>query len=317
MRKTLLFLAFLGLTACGGPSVATVNGDKLLVKDFARHLQLAAARSDIVWLKQPARAQAFKEKLLNDMIDETLLLQEAKRLGITATENELAEEYVNYKSQYTESAFQDMLKAKDISYDEWKDDRRRSYIIDKLRDTVAPDATQIKESELKSFYDQNINDFKRPEEVHARQILVGKEDTAKMVHSKILSGENFAAMAQQYSISPDAKKGGDIGYFSRGSFPPIFDKICFSLPVGSVSDVVKSDYGYQIFKVLDHRPARTIPFPEAKKLILRSLRQEGGQKQFENLLAQLKLNAKISIDTKKLSKIEVSHAPEAPHSDSH
>lgn len=316
MRKTLLFLAFFGLAACGSSSVATVNGDKISLKDFARHLQLAAIQNDAAWLKQPARAQAFKEKLINDMIDEALLLQEAKRLDLTATETELAEEYARYKSQYTESAFQDMMKAKGISYDEWKEDRRRSYIIDKLRETAAPDAAQIKEAELKTYYDQNIGEFNRPEEVHVRQILVGNEDNAKMIHSKLLAGDNFAALAQQYSISPDAKQGGDIGYFSRGTFPPVFDKVCFSLPVGSVSDVVKSEYGYQIFKVIDHRAARTIPFPEAKKIILNSLRQEGGEKQFENLLTQLRLKSKIAIDTKKLSKIEVSHAAEAPDPDS-
>lgn len=316
MRNHLLPPIFLVLAACSGSNLATVNGDNILVDDYKRHLQLAATQNDTTWLKQPARAQAFKEKLLNDMIDEALLLQEARRMDITATDNELAEEYVRYKSQYTEAAFQNMLKAKGISNDEWKEERRRNYIIDKLRDTAAPDASQIKESELKSFYDQNISDFNRPEEVHVRQILVGNEDTAKMIHSKLLAGDNFAALAQQYSISPDARQGGDIGYFSRGTFPPIFDEVCFSLPSGSVSDVVKSEYGFQIFKVIDHRPARTIPFSETKKLILRSLHQDGGQKQFENLLVQLQLNAKITIDAKQLSKIEVPHAAEIPSSDS-
>lgn len=317
MRKLSIILWLALLSACGKPGVATVNGEKISVRDFARHLQLAATQNDAVWLKQPTRATAFREKLLNDMIDKTLLLQEAQRLGITATDAEMAEEYARYKSQYTEAAFQDMLKAKGISYDEWKDDRRRSYIIDKLRDMAAPDADKIKESELKAFYDQNIGDFRRPEEVHVRQILVGSMDTAKMVHAKLLAGDNFAALAQQYSISPDAKQGGDIGYFSRGTFPPIFDKVCFSLPVGGVSEVVKSDYGYQIFKVLDHRSERTLPFSEARKLILRGLRQEGGQKHFENLLVQLRQHAKIAIDTQTLSKIEVSHAQETPDTDSH
>jgi parvulin-like peptidyl-prolyl isomerase len=317
MQKRLLLSVCLALAACGGPSVASVNGDKISVKDFARHFRVAATQNDAVWLQQPARAIAFKEKLLNDLIDEALLLQETRRLGITATDAELAEEYARYKSQYTEAIFQDMLKAKGISYDEWKDDRRRSYIIDKLRDMAAPDAAKIKESELKAFYDQNIVDFRRPEEVHVRQILVGTADTARMVHAKLLTGDNFAALAQQYSISPDAKQGGDIGYFARGTFPPVFDKVCFALPVGGVSDVVKSDYGYQIFKVLDHRPARTIPFPEAKKLILRSLKQEGGQKQFDTLLVGLRHHAKIKIDAKTLSKIEVPHATDAPDTDSH
>lgn len=313
----MLLATWLTLAACGGPGVAKVNGDKILLKDFERRLRVAAIQSDTAWLKQSDRAAVFKEKLLNDLIDEALLLQEARRLSITATDAELAEEYTRYKSQYTEAGFQDMLKARGISYDEWKEDRKRGYIIDKLREAAAPDAAKVTEAELKSFYDQNINDFKRPEEVHVRQILVGKEETARMILAKLQAGENFAAMAQQYSISPDARQGGDIGYFSRGSFPPIFDKVCFSLPAGGMSDVVKSEYGYHIFKVLDYRPVRTTPFSDAKKLILRSLRQEGGQKQFENLLAQLRQHSKISIDSKTLSKIEVPHAIETPDTDTH
>jgi parvulin-like peptidyl-prolyl isomerase len=295
----------------------TVNGDKIAASDFEARMKLAATQADAAWLKQPARAQAFKEKILNAMINEELLLQEAKRLGITASDAELAEDHARYKSQYTEAAFQQMLKDKGITYDDWKEERRRNYIIDKLRNTVTPDAKKITDAELKAFYDQNIKDFQRPEEVRVRQILVGKKDTAEMIHAKLQAGDNFAALAQQYSISPDAKNGGDVGYFSRGTFPAIFDKICFSLPVGATSNVVKSEFGYQIFKVTDHHTARTIPFPEAKKIILRSLKQAGGEKAFDDLLLQLRQNAKIKIDDGKLSKIEVPHEATAPSTDTH
>lgn len=304
------------LAACGA-KVAKVNGDKIAVSDFEARLKLAATQADAAWLKQPARAQDFKEKILNAMINEELLLQEAKRLGITASDEELAEEYTRYKSQYTEAVFQKMLKDKGISYDDWKEERRSNYIIDKLRNTVTPDAKKITDAELKAFYDQNIKDFQRSEEVRVRQILVGKLDTAKMIHAKLQEGENFAALAQQYSISPDAKNGGDIGYFSRGTFPAVFDKVCFSLPVGAISDVTKSEFGYQIFKVIDHRPARTIPFAEAKKMILQSLKHAGGEKAFDELLLQLRQNAKISIDEGKLSKIEVPHETTTQDTDAH
>lgn len=310
-------LAAAALAACGAPKVAAVNGEKITVAAYGQRLRVAASQGDFAWLRQPERAKAFKEKLLNDMIDEALLLQEAKRLDITANDTELAEEYNRYKSQYTEEAFQKMLAGRGISYDTWKDERRQAYLIDKLRNAVAPEANKITEAELKSFYDQNIADFKRPEEVRVRQILVGKDSTAQMIHEKLLAGENFAALAQQYSISPDARNGGDVGYFSRGSFPAVFDKVCFSLPVGAVSDVTKSEYGYHLFKVTDHRPARTIPFPEAKKMILRSLRQEGGQKLFDELLAQRRQSAQIDIDTHALDNIEVPHAESPSHPDTH
>jgi len=317
MRLRLLILVAIAIAACSGSSIATVNGDKIPLNDYMTRLRITASVSDPVWAQQPERAKALKEQVLGGMIDERLLLQEAKRLGITASDEELAEEYARFKSQYTEENFQQMLKEQQVSYDDWKDQRRRNYLIDKLRNTVVPDATKITEAETKSFYDQNASEFKRPEEVRARQILVKSKDTAQMIHDKILEGENFAALAQQYSISPDAKSGGDIGYFSRGSFPPIFDRICFGLPVGGVSDVVKSEFGYQIFKVTDHRAARTIPYAEAKKMIKRSLQQAGGQKEFEALITQLRLKATVNVDAKKLATIEVPYEAKTTESDSH
>lgn len=315
--KNLCILLLVSLLSACGAKIAKVNGNKIPLSEFSTRLRLASEIGDPVWLKKPERAQALKEKILNGMVDEILLLQEAKRLGLTATDAELDEELARFKSQYSDASFQDMLKSQHISYDDWKEQRRRNYIIDKLRDTVAPDAKEISDAEIKAFYDQNISDFKKPEMVHVRQILVNNQTTAKMVYDKLIAGENFAALAQQYSISPDAKKGGDVGYFARGSFPPIFDKICFALPIGGISEVVKSDYGFQIFKVIDHQPARTVPFAEAQKIILRSLRQDGGQKQFEKMLAQLRQTAKITTDTKQLSKIEVPHESAAPDSHDH
>lgn len=317
MRIIVPFILILLLSACGGPTIATVNDQKIPLKDYTTKLRITASVIDPVWAKQPERAKLLKEQVLGGMIDEYLLLQEAKRLGITASDEELSEEYARFKSQYTEDTFQEMLKAQNVSYDDWKEQRRRNFIIEKLRNTITPEANKITDAEIKSFYDQNIKEFQRPEEVRARQILVQKKDTADMIHSKIEEGENFAALAQEYSISPDAKKGGDLGFFSKGTFPAVFDRVCFALPVGGVSDVTKSEFGYQIFKVTDRRKARTIPFSEAKKMIQQSLQQAGGQKEFEALITQLRLKAKVNVDAKKLASIEVPYESNEADTDSH
>ena len=65
-----------------------------------------------------------------------------------------------------------------------------------------------------------------------------------------------ANLARKHSLSPDAKQGGDLGWFERGAMPPIFEQVCFALPEGKVSDVVASSYGFHLFKVIGRRPAR-------------------------------------------------------------
>lgn len=295
----------LSLVACGPAKIASVNGTKITVADLDQRMHMMLPQYDAVLFKQPARALAFKQKALNSLIDETLLLQQATKAGITISANELAEEYTRYKSQYTEQRFQDMLAQRHLSYDAWKDDRRRNAIIERLRDRDTGVPKTISDEQIATYYNKHPDEFMRSDEVRVRHILVNQESTAKMVHDKIIAGDNFAALAQQYSASPESKQGGDLGFIRKGNFPPVFDKNCFNLPVGAVSDVVKSEYGYHIFKVIDRHPARKIPMSEARKEIVQRLTVANQENAFESDLKHLHDTAKISIDMKKLEKLEV------------
>ena len=83
------------------------------------------------------------------------------------------------------------------------------------------------------------------------------EADAVEARRRILGGMAFADVAREISLSPDAERGGDLGYFARGQLPPEFDEVAFSLPRGQLSDVVASPYGFHLFLVTDRRPRRT------------------------------------------------------------
>jgi parvulin-like peptidyl-prolyl isomerase len=87
--------------------------------------------------------------------------------------------------------------------------------------------------------------------VHCAHILVEKLSLAQELKTKIAKGESFANLAKQYSIDVSKKRGGDLGYFSRGMMVPEFEKAAFSLEKGQVSDIVKTQFGYHIIKRLD------------------------------------------------------------------
>jgi len=154
------------------------------------------------------------------------------------------------------------------------------------------DLSQIRQSasvtddELKAIYQQNIQQYEVPDRVHAQHVLlmtVGKTDAEVAEIRKkaedILAqarkkGSNFADLANKYSEDPGSKtKGGDLGWLTHGQTVAEFDKTVFNLPVGQISDLVRTEYGFHIIKVLEKENAHTKPFDEVKDSIRAPLLQ--------------------------------------------
>jgi peptidyl-prolyl cis-trans isomerase C len=109
-------------------------------------------------------------------------------------------------------------------------------------------------------------------------------------------GKPFAELAEQYSLSPDAQQGGDLGFFGRGEMPPEFDDIVFELPVNRLSDLVKSEYGYHIFLVEEKRKATRLSKQEAEEEIRSTLEANKKEDVYLNWLQDLRARAVIAVD---------------------
>lgn len=107
-------------------------------------------------------------------------------------------------------------------------------------------------------------------------------------------------MAAEKSLGPEKVNGGDLGYFSRGERPAEFDHV-FEMEVGTISEVIKSPYGYHIFKLEEKIEARQIPFEEAKSGIIQKLGQKKGEEEFQKWFKGLKGKARVRINTKWLN----------------
>jgi peptidyl-prolyl cis-trans isomerase D len=137
--------------------------------------------------------------------------------------------------------------------------------------------TPVTDDELKVIYQQGIQQYQVPDRVHAQHILlttVGKTDAEvseiKKKAEDVLAqarkkGANFEDLAKKYSEDPGSKpKGGDLGWLTHGQTVPEFDKAVFSTPPGQISDLVKTEYGFHIIKVLEKENAHTKTFDEVK-----------------------------------------------------
>jgi peptidyl-prolyl cis-trans isomerase D len=169
----------------------------------------------------------------------------------------------------------------------------------------------ISQDQIRSYYDQHIDSYKLPERAHVAHILfksVGKTDAeaeeirkkAEDVLKKAKSGANFGDLAKQYSDDTTKDKGGDLDWIVRGQTVPEFEQAAFSLPVGSISDLVKTQYGFHIVKVIDRQAARTETLDQVFPQILGTLQEEEAQRQAEDLSGQiageLRRSGRVSID---------------------
>jgi peptidyl-prolyl cis-trans isomerase D len=179
--------------------------------------------------------------------------------------------------------------------------------INQIRQSI-----QIPEDQLKAQYQQDIAQYQVPNRVHVQHILfmtVGKTDAeieeirkkAEDVLKQAKKGANFEDLAKKYSEDPGTKdKGGDLGWIVEGQTVPEFQKVAFSLPKGSISDLVKTQYGFHIIKVLDKETAHTKPFDEVKDSIrtpmVLNLADKQANDESDKISSEIRQSTKVSLD---------------------
>jgi len=174
----------------------------------------------------------------------------------------------------------------------------------------------ITDREVEEYYKNNQGEFKIPEKVKVSHILikVDSEATAKVkeeqkikaeeILAKTKAGEDFSALAKQYSEDKKTSKGGGVvGFFARESKDPEFENAAFSLEKNEISNLVLTKKGYHIIKLLDKKEARKKSLEEAKTSIRNKLKQRKTKEAYEKLLDDLKDKNKVVIYEDVLTKI--------------
>ncbi len=154
---------------------------------------------------------------------------------------------------------------------------------------------QISDKETETYYKKHREEFRRPVEIRARQMLFKTRDEANDVLKLLKEGGDFATLARKYSQSPDRENGGALGYFPAGQLPVEFDKVLFKLPVRQVSDPVESPYGFHLFLVERKRKAGLRPYAVVKDEITAKLYQQKEETAFHQWLENLKKTTETNI----------------------
>ena len=259
--------------------VADVNGEVLSRADFEQELWRELSSTEAPQ-HTPEELEPFKRALVDTLVSRLLLLQEARTRNITVTPEEVDRGVLRLSSDYPSGNFNEVLAQGQLSMAELKAREATRLTIEKLLASEVYTRVALTEEELRAYYAAHEADFAEPEQVRAAQIVVKGMDEARRVQAQLKSGKKFSDLARKYSLSADAKVGGDLGFFPRGQMPPAFDQVVFYLSPGQVSDVVETEYGYHLFRVMEKKAGRKLEFADVREQVeVRLLEQRRAEAQ--------------------------------------
>jgi parvulin-like peptidyl-prolyl isomerase len=300
--------------------VAKVNGTELRSDYIRFRLNL-----DIRRIGQNLNVQQ-KAKLAGAIIEKEivreLMYQEGQTKGKGVSPETIEKELQAFKKSYgSEEKFQESLKARGINEDELKKGIEVDLIAKNLLDERVKGKVHISDTQVKKFYEDKKESFKRPDSFRARHIFVAyvpfdvvkntppdemKEKAGEYraaskkkideVFAKVKSGGNFEELAKQYSEDKgSADKGGDLDFMYKGVFDPQFDKAVAGLKVGETSDIVETEFGYHIIRLMETKPADYAPFADVEESIQKHLFMTEAQKLVGRYIEVLRKKADIIV----------------------
>lgn len=237
----------------------------------------------------------LKKSLLNQLIEERLILQEAEKSGIEISDEDIALETEVLKEDFEGDKFDEAIVASYGSMEKWQEELRKKLIIKKAVETIVNSKVTVTTKDALSYYRANKKEYQIPEQVHARMIVVETEEQAKEIRRKVFEGK-FEDVAKEYSKGPEAESGGDLGSFGRGDMPLEFEEAVFGLPAGRISQVIKTPYGFHIFKVVSKTKSRKLTFSASKDSIMEKLVRDKTDEEYRNWVTSLKKSATIHIE---------------------
>ena len=254
--------------------------------------------------------ETLRLKLLNQLIEDRLVSQEAQKLGIVVTNEELEEEMNQFKKEFpNEAAYHKELEASGISEAEVEKRFRERISISKLHQGVIRGTVIVSPSEAEQYFKDHPEDFFQKEQIELWCITLRKGEEAirkgtmdegvkrkaGQLIVELKKGKNFEELAQKHSEDANAVEKGYLGFISHGSLVEDIDKVLFALPENSISEVLETEQAYHIFKVGKKHPASSKTFEEVRDQVNDMLFRKKAHERFTSWMDDLKKRSFISV----------------------
>jgi len=268
-------------------------------------------------LKNTHKGETLKKKIaeaelyvLNQMIDMKLLEQQARKFGITVSEQDVERqvEQIRRRQNITLDELELALSREGLTLEEYRGELKKRILSTRYVEQLVRKRVKVNEEKLKSFYTQNKHQFRKEggDMVRVADIFLAYSDVssegientdqkADNILQKLKGGADFGDMARKYSEGPTAMDGGSLGFLNISEMQYQFREVLSKLKPGEVSEVIKSPRGIHLLKLVEQVEPKSAPFQEIKNEVYNSFMAKEQEKVMKTIASELRENAFIEI----------------------
>ncbi|MCG3176334.1 MAG: Chaperone SurA [Candidatus Omnitrophica bacterium] len=286
--------------------LAVVNDEVITEQDLQIVMAPVAAqfRTQYTGVELEERMGQARRDFLSKLIEEKLILSEAKKMQVIVKDSEVDEMVADVRNKFQDrESFLQALEDQGMSEKKLWERFRDQIMTSKLVGYDVKSKVSVSPGEISEYYRSNQDEFQQGERVRLQQILVRvstrkPEEARSLAESlvkQISEGASFEELAKTHSEGAEAKEGGEMGWMERGQLLGEIDEKVFALPVGGITNPIETSLGYHIFKVLEKQPASLRSLSDVRSEIQDRLFKQKLKKRLDTYVEDLKKNAYISI----------------------
>jgi len=291
--------------------VAVVNGDIIVLSELRQisrnYLDRMSDQFKVAGGEEQLREA--EKRILDQLIDEKLVNQEADRLAITFSEREvdMGVKDMQNRNGLNDAQFAAALAEEGLTMPKYREQLKSQMKKVRVIDQEIKSRIQVSKEEVDAYYEKHADDFNAEPEVRIQQIrlIIPPESSAgevsriqaqaESILAKIKGGEDFTALVGLYSQDPTAQAGGDMGTFKRGELLPAIDEYAFSMKPGEVSPVIRTEGGFHIVKVVGRREPTALSDEERRAEVKDVIFSEKAEEDFKVWIEKLRKKAYIEV----------------------
>lgn len=284
--------------------VAIVNDDIITLSEYRAEFQTnyQALRAQFQGEDFDKQYDFLKKNLLNQMITDVLLMQEAEKMEDFNVEEQMKIYIDNLKKENSiesDEEFIRILRQQGMDYDEWRKILRNSLLKEAVVVSQVHRSIVVDESEIVNYHKSHPEEFTEPPEYTLKAIYISSDNEVEAVKreiiEKIAAGEDFGSLASQYSTGPEKDADGDLGSFKEGELAKDLEEAVEKIKVGEITPWIQFRDGWYLLKLVEKKESRLREFEEARRQIEQRLFSQKAQKRFEEFMKELRAKSYIKI----------------------
>jgi peptidyl-prolyl cis-trans isomerase SurA len=293
--------------------IARVNNDIITQSDY-QHAdmqlkdEIAHDCQNCLPDKLAAEYKDQQKDLLRGLIDQSLMVQRAKDMGISV-ESDLVKRLDDVRKQNNMASIEELEKAVEgsgLPWEDYKTQIRNGMLTQEVIRREVGSHINIPNEEVKTYYDAHSQEFTRPEQVVLTEIFLSTEGKSpeemesvqkktEDLRNRVVKGDDFNEIAKRYSEGSTAKDGGDLGTFQRGQLSPQLEAIVFKMEKNQITDVIQTKTGFEVLKVENHFQAGLQPLDKVENEVMNKLYMEKMQPSMRTYLGELREESYVMV----------------------